>query len=53
MIEKEEHKEITIKNKRLIINDLTNYPFTKKVYELNDLKTVKRRVIIDIDASSE
>ena len=30
----------------LDINDLTNYPFTKNLYELNDIKKLTRHKII-------
>ncbi len=51
MIDKEEGKFIKIRNERLRILDLTNYPFTKKNFELNDLNMVKRKIIIDINAT--
>ena len=49
MIENSKGREVKIRNERLQINDLTNYPFTKKIFDLYDLRKVKRRIIIDIN----
>ena len=41
------NRKITAKAKDLLINDLTNYPFTKNFYELHELKNLKRRKIVE------